>query len=116
MKKKKSVQLKGAAFIGVLFFAAALFSNINAVAQSDTATVTIQQILDAHNAYRNEVGFQRLHGRMTLHNLHKAGPMNWLITGAAFCNTGPMIIAIHGIKNMVKTFMLRVAPTGARLF
>jgi pathogenesis-related protein 1 len=60
MKKKESGRLKGAAFIGMLFFAAASFININAVGQSDTATVTIQQILDAHNAYRNEVGVPAL--------------------------------------------------------
>ena len=44
----------------VLIVAFFFFGCINTKAQNDTSAVTVQQILDAHNAYRNEVGIPPL--------------------------------------------------------
>jgi len=60
MSKKFLFPLQGVTFIGFLFFLAAIFETLDAKAQSDTSFVPIQQILDAHNAYRIEVGVPAL--------------------------------------------------------
>ncbi len=60
MKRKLHSRLPLAAYVGVFLLLAACLCSMNAVAQNDTATVTIQQILDAHNAYRTEVNVPAL--------------------------------------------------------
>ena len=60
MIKKFPSFLRGFKFIWLLFFVAATSGTLNAKAQSDTSSVTIQQILDAHDAYRNEAGVPAL--------------------------------------------------------
>jgi pathogenesis-related protein 1 len=59
MKKKISCSLPFAKFISILFFLVASFGFMNGGAQTDKP-VTIPQILDAHNAYRTEVGVPAL--------------------------------------------------------
>ena len=46
--------------IRIVLFLAGIFTCVNAIAQNDTSAVTIQQILDAHNSYRSEVGIPAL--------------------------------------------------------
>ena len=55
MIKKLPFPLHVVPFIGLLFCLAITFETLDADAQTDTSSVTIQQILDAHNAYRSEV-------------------------------------------------------------
>ena len=60
MIKKFPILLHRFTFIGLFIFAAATLATLDAGAQSDTSSISIQQILDAHNAYRNEVGVPAL--------------------------------------------------------
>ena len=56
MIKKFPIPLLRVAFIGLFFLAAAILATLDTEAQSDTSSVSIKQILDAHNAYRADVG------------------------------------------------------------
>jgi pathogenesis-related protein 1 len=60
MKTTISHQFSRRLLVGILFLAVGLSSGLIASAQNDTSSVSIQQILDAHNAYREEVGIPRL--------------------------------------------------------
>ena len=60
MVRNISCRLQGSLIAGLLFLTAASLGSLNAAAQSDTSSVTIQQILDAHNAYRSEAGVPAL--------------------------------------------------------
>jgi pathogenesis-related protein 1 len=60
MKRKINQCLPGRALIKMFLLMTALFCGMHTGAQSDTVSVSIQQILDAHNAYRTEVGVPAL--------------------------------------------------------
>lgn len=60
MQKNVCLRLPCAIYITIFFLLSICPGGMTALAQNDSSTVTIRQILDAHNAYRTDVGVPAL--------------------------------------------------------